>query len=222
MNNGNMTGYNSQNIAALRDVIDRTAQSVAEKVVTRLHDEIIRPISEAWHAPEAVDFFTKFAETVKGTGQNIRDIFDSFRKAVEQAGSIWAENTGGEAPTLGAISDVNLELPVREIQVKDSAGNVGIDEAAANKIANNLTNVEEEIKSDMEAVANELDASTAFLGHGQAEAVAECFIKINLEIHLIFKFLTEGDLSLQAQIISAAKKYGDVSVGVATGFKQSE
>ena len=222
MNNGNMTGYNSQNIAALRDVIDRTAQSVAEKVVTRLHDEIIRPISEAWHAPEAVDFFTKFAETVKGTGQNIRDIFDSFRKAVEQAGSIWAENTGGEAPTLGAISDVNLELPVREIQVKDSAGNVGIDEDAANKIANNLTNVEEEIKSDMEAVANELDASTAFLGHGQAEAVAECFIKINLEIHLIFKFLTEGDLSLQAQIISAAKKYGDVSVGIATGFKQSE
>lgn len=222
MNNGNMTGYNSQNIAALRDVIDRTAQSVAEKVVTRLHDEIIRPISEVWHAPEAVDFFTKFAETVKGTGQNIRDIFDSFRKAVEQAGSIWAENTGGEAPTLGAISDVNLELPVREIQVKDSAGNVGIDEAAANKIANNLTNVEEEIKSDMEAVANELDASTAFLGHGQAEAVAECFIKINLEIHLIFKFLTEGDLSLQAQIISAAKKYGDVSVGIATGFKQSE
>lgn len=222
MNNGNMTGYNSQNIAALRDVIDRTAQSVAEKVVTRLHDEIIRPISEVWHAPEAVDFFTKFAETVKGTGQNIRDIFDSFRKAVEQAGSIWAENTGGEAPTLGAISDVNLELPVREIQVKDSAGNVGIDEDAANKIANNLTNVEEEIKSDMEAVANELDASTAFLGHGQAEAVAECFIKINLEIHLIFKFLTEGDLSLQAQIISAAKKYGDVSVGIATGFKQSE
>lgn len=222
MNNGNMTGYNSQNIAALRDVIDRTAQSVAEKVVTRLHDEIIRPISEVWHAPEAVDFFTKFAETVKGTGQNIRDIFDSFRKAVEQAGSIWAENTGGEAPTLGAISDVNLELPVREIQVKDSAGNVGIDEDAANKIANNLTNVEEEIKSDMEAVANELDASTAFLGHGQAEAVKECFIKINLEIHLIFKFLTEGDLSLQAQIISAAKKYGDVSVGVATGFKQSE
>lgn len=222
MNNGNMTGYNSQNIAALRDVIDRTAQSVAEKVVTRLHDEIIRPIANAWYAPEAIEFFTKFAETVKNTGVNIREIFDSFRQAVEKAGSIWAENTGGEAPVLGSISDVNLNLSVSEIQAKDSAGNVYIDEAAANNVANNLANVEEEIKSDMQAVASDLDASTAFLGQGQSEAVAECFVKINLEIHLIFKFLTEGDLSLQAQITSAVNKYKEVSVGIKTGFQQSE
>lgn len=215
-----VTGYNCEQVNALRDVINATAQRAGEGIVERLHSEIIVPMSTVWYAPEAVNFFEGFAETVKSSGQYITSAFDSFRGAVQSAGANWAENTGGQAPTLAAIDSIELNLNVSDIQ-SENAGNVTIEENQATVIASNLNQVEAGIKSDLEGLARNLNAETAFIGHGQSDALQECFVRISGEIHKIFKYLTEGDSSLQKQINNAVKKYQDVSSGIANAFNNS-
>lgn len=217
---GSTSGYNCEQINALRDVINSTASQAGQGIVDRLHSDIIVPMSSVWYAPEAVDFFEGFASTVKASGENITAAFDAFRGAVQSAGENWAENTGGEAPSLSSIDNVELDLNVSDIQ-PDNGGNVTIDESQATTIANNLAEVEEGIKSDLESLAANLSAETAFIGHGQADAVEACFVKVSGEITKIFKYLTEGDESLQGQINKAVEKYSDVSTGISDAFNIS-
>lgn len=217
---GETTGYNCQQINDLRDVINNTAQQAGQGIVERLHNDIIVPMSSVWYAPEAVEFFEGFASTVKASGENITAAFDAFRGAVESAGTNWAENTGGEAPSLPTIDTVELNLNVSEIQ-PDNGGNVVLDEGQATTIANRLTEVEEGIKSDLESLAGNLNAESAFIGHGQAEALQQCFVNVSGEIHKIFKYLTDGDESLQGQINKAVQKYQDVSSGISDAFNNS-
>jgi len=215
--NGSVTGYNCQRINELRDVINNTAQQAGENIVEKLHSGIIAPMSSVWYAPEAVQFFEGFKETVTASGENITAAFDAFRGAVESAGINWAENTGGEAPALPAIDSVVLDLNVSDIQ-NDNAGNVTIDQDQASKIANGLNEVEEGIKSELEGLAGNLNAETAFIGGNQASKLQECFVMVSGEIHKIFKYLTDGDSSLQGQINAAAKKYNEVSEGISSAF----
>ena len=72
----NAIGYNAANIEALRDTINTTCQKAGEGIVERLHNDIILPMSEAWYAPEAIDFFQGFADTVKLSGEAIKESFD--------------------------------------------------------------------------------------------------------------------------------------------------
>lgn len=217
---GTTAGYNCQRVNELRDVINNTAQQAGQNIVERLHTDIIVPMASAWYAPEAVEFFGGFAETVKASGENITRAFDSFRDAVEKAGINWAENTKGEMPSLPAIDAVDLNLNVTDIQ-PDNAGNVTIDEGQASNIANRLGEVEEGIKADLETLANNLSAETAFIGHGQAESLHSCFITVSGEIHKIFKYLTEGESSLQGQIKKAVEKYQSVSEGISSAFENA-
>ena len=215
--NANLTGYNCERVQELRDVINNTAQQSGQGIVERLNSDIIVPMSTAWYAPEAVTFFEGFASTVKATGQNITAAFDAFRAAVEAAGRSWAENTGGDMPRLPAIDSVELNLNVSSIQT-NNAGNVVIDQNQANAVANRLQEVEEGIKSDLRNLASNLNAETAFIGQGQAEALDNCFTTIVGAIHNVFKYLTEGEDSLQNQIKNAVKKYQDVSSGISNAF----
>lgn len=214
---GEMSGYNCEQVNALRDVINNTAQQAGQGIVDRLHSDIIVPMSTVWYAPEAVTFFEGLSETVKSSGTNITQAFDAFRAAVEAAGRNWAENTGGEVPTLPKIDNVELNLNVSDIQSQNS-GNVVIDEGQATTIASRLGQVEEGIKADLEALANNLNAESAFIGHGQADSLQQCFVSISGEIHRIFKYLTEGDESLQGQINKAVQKYQEVSGGISSAF----
>lgn len=220
MNLEGISGYNCQKINELRDVINSRAQQAGNGIVERMHNEIIVPMSTVWYAPEAVEFFGGLAETVRACGQGITQAFDAFRDAVQQAGTNWAENTGGEVPMLTSIDAVELNLNVSDIQ-PDNNGNVTIDEAQANTIAANLTEVEASIKSDLEAFAANLNAETAFIGHGQGSALQECFTRISGEIHKIFKYLTEGEDSLQSQIRKAVEKYQTVSTSISDAFNNS-
>jgi len=226
--NSSVTGYNCEQVNALRDVINNTAQEAGKGIVDRLHNEIITPMSTAWYAPEAQEFFEGFAETVKESGTNIQEAFDSFRDAVEKAGASWAENTGGEQPSLPTIDDVDLTLSVSEIQASNN-GDVTINSDEANAVANSLSQVEEEIKSDLESLAAKLDAASAFIGGGQASALQECFVTVSGEIHKIFKYLTEGeatdnghDGSLKGQITYAVQKYTDVSENISNSFNSTQ
>lgn len=217
---GEISGYNCEQVNALRDVINSTAEQAGNGIVERLHSDIVVPMSSVWYAPEAVDFFEGFATTVKASGENITKAFDAFRGAVESAGKNWAENTGGEAPSLPAIDTVELDLNVSDIQ-PENGGNVTIDEGQASTIAGNLTEVEEGIKSDLESLAEGLNAETAFIGHGQADALQTCFVQVSGEIHKIFKYLTDGEDSLQGQINKAVQKYSDVSTGISGAFSNT-
>lgn len=214
---GDTSGYNCEQVNALRDVINETAQKSGESIVETLHTDIVVPMSSTWYAPEAVEFFEGFAETVKASGESITAAFDSFRDAVQKAGANWAENTKGEVPSLAAIDTVELTLNVSDIQ-PDNAGNVTIDEASASSIASSLGEVEATIKSKLEGLAGTLDAETAFIGHGQADALQKCFVTVSGEIYKIFKYLTEGDNSLQSQINKTVTKYQDVSTGISDAF----
>ena len=220
-NSGEVSGYNCAQVESLREIINSTAQQSGSEITQILHDGIVTPMSSVWYAPEAVEFFNGFAEVVKTCGTNITEAFDAFRQNVQKAGANWAENTGGQAPTLAAIDQVELTLTVSEIQ-PDNAGNVTIDEGQANTIAGNLSQVEQDIKAKLEGLAGNLDAATAFIGHGQGEAVQNCFVKISGEIHRIFRFLTEGDESLQSRIKAAAEKYATVSSELANNFDAKE
>lgn len=217
MNYGEISGYNCENINALRDVINSTASRAGAGIVERLHSDIIVPMSSVWYAPEAIEFFEGFAATVKASGENITAAFDAFRNAIESAGKNWAENTGGEMPSLPAIDAVELELNVSEIQ-PENGGNVTIDEGQATAIAGSLAEVEAGIKTDLENLAEGLNAETAFIGHGQADALQICFIQLSGELHKIFRYLTEGENSLQGQINKAVQKYVDVSLSISNAF----
>ncbi len=217
---GEVSGYNCAQVNALRDVINNTAQQSSQNIVERLHNEIIVPMSTVWYAPEAVEFFNGFANTVKATGEAITKAFDNYRAAVEDAGQYWAENTHGEAPSLPAIDNVDLTLNVSDIQ-PDNAGNVTIDEGGANQIAGRLAEVEDGIKSDLENLANNLDAESAFIGHGQSDALRECFVTVSGELHKIFKYLTDGEESLQGQINKAVQKYQEMSSDVSSAFNNT-
>ncbi len=215
---GEVSGYNCEQINGLRDIINTTAQEAGEGIVDRLHSDIVTPMSSVWYTPEAVSFFEAFAATVKASGENIRKAFDTFRVAVEDSGKNWADNTGGEAPSLPELDSVELDLDVSEILPKTDNGDVVIDEGEATKIANSLPEVEASIKDDLEQLAQDLNADTAFIGHGQANAIQTCFTTVSGEVYRIFKYLTDGDDSLQSQINKAVEKHADVSTSIADAY----
>lgn len=216
-NSGDVTGYNCQAVNELRTVINDIAQKSSTNIVERLHSDIIVPMSTVWYAPEAKTFFEGLASTVQASGEGITNAFDTFRAAVQTAGENWADNTGGERPSLPSIDKVDLTLNVTDIQ-ESNGGSVTIDGNQATAIASRLSEVEEGIKSDLQNLAGQLNAESAFIGHGQADALQQCFVTVSGEIHKIFKYLTEGEDSLQGQINKAVQKYQDVSGDIAGAF----
>lgn len=218
MNGGEVSGYNKGKIEALAEKINSTAQQAGEGIKEELENGIITPMSDKWYAPEAVEFFESFKSTVAQSGAVITEVFDTFRQAVQDAGTNWAENTKGEAPTLSPVNTVEIELNISAIQAINGAGDVSLDESGATSVAGTLGEIEQNIKTRLENLAQGLADGTEFLGHGQAEKVSECFVKVSGEVHKIFKFLTEGDSSLQSCLNKFVTKYQQVSEGVSNSF----
>lgn len=215
------TGYNCARVEELRTFINSTARQAGNGIVGIMYEKIIVPMSSEWYAPEAVEFFEGLAQTVRASGESITSAYDAFRDAVQQAGTSWAENTGGEVPVLASIDAVELNLDVSPIREKNALGDVIINGDRATAIANTLGEVQESINQKLRTLASELDAEAAFLGNGQSGAVQACFERVSAEISKIFKYLTDGDESLYGQINKAVKKYGDVSSSISEGFNNS-
>ena len=216
------TGYNKERVEDLRGAINTTAQNAAEGIVEKLGSGIITPISNAWYAPEAVTFFENFAEVVAKSGTNIHTVFEEFKKYVEEAGKNWAENTGGEIPVLPAIDDITLTLDVSSVKEKAANGDVGVFSNEAMTVVNSLNAVQEDIKDQLESLAAQLSADTAFIGGSQAESIQNCFVAVSGEVHKIFNYLTEGEDSLRGALTKSVEKYGDVSEGISTAFGTSQ
>lgn len=217
---GEVSGYNCSQIEGLRGVIDDVACNSASRIVEILHSEIVVPMSNCWYAPEAIEFFEGFKAAVAASGEAIRAAFDGYRRSVQLAGENWAENTKGQAPVLAELSPIKLDLNISDISAENN-GNVTLDEGQARSIAASLGEVEQDIKTELERLAGQLNAETAFIGHGQATALQDCFVRVSGALHLIFKFLTD-DGGLATQINAAAQKYADVSTNISSGFSDAD
>lgn len=224
----NVIGYNLSEMESVRDAINNAAKKSSQKIIERLEDEIITPISKAWYAPEAVEFFKGFAQTVSGAGGKITEAFNSFKDAVAAAANYWAESTGSRKRiNLPPIDSVELNLSVDKIQEEDANQDVKIYSDKAQQVANNLENVEQEIKNDLAAISSNLrESEKAFIGNGQSDAITKCFESVNEQVSLVFGFLTGKNgnattTSLQFQINKAVNKYGDISSTVSSEFKKN-
>lgn len=211
------TGYNPQEVEALGGQIKNAASKVSTGIVEKIKSGIVSPISEAWFSPEGVEFFEQFAQTVKSTGTEIEKAFNDFMKSVESAGNNWAQNVKGPTVALGEVGTIDMTLDVSSMK-PDNGGQVGIMEAAATSVAGMVPGVKSDIESTLAQIAGSLEASSAFLGRGQASAVQSCFRVVNNAVAKIFNFLTDGDNSLQGQINKAVSKYGDIGTETASAF----
>ena len=216
-----VSGYNKDRIEALRDVINTTAQAVATDVVEELHSGIIVPMSEAWYAEEAQHYFETFAERVKETGERIKQTFDEVRLRIQKTGEAWASITQGEAPVLAELEQVDMVLSTSEIKNVDSVGNRALNEAKVQVVIGSLDKVEQNIRTRLARLAQNLDASTSFLGHGQGVAVSEYFGRVVDAVHGLFSYLLVGDNALSGELAKYKAKYADSAESVASSYSSS-
>ena len=216
-----ISGYNKERIETLRDVINATAQSVAADVVDELHSGIIVPMSEAWYAEEAQHYFETFAQRVKETGERIKQTFDEFRVRIQKTGEAWASVAQGEAPVLAELEQVDMVLSTSEIKNVDSVGNRALNEAKVQVVIGSLDKVEQNIKTRLARLAQNLDASTSFLGHGQGVAISEYFGRVVDAVHGLFSYLLVGDNALSGELAKYKAKYADSAESVASSYSSS-
>ena len=217
------SGFNAGKVVALRKDINKAAKSVGEHIVDEIENGVIIPMSSAWYAEEAQKYFEKFAEAVARVGEAVTQLFDGFRGNVQTTGQEWSTATGStEEIVLPAIDKVELVLKTTAIKAKDGAGNRYLDENKVIQIAGQLETVESKIQTELKNIANQLDASTSFLGHNQGEAIKNCFEKVAEEVHNIFTRFLVGDDSLFDALHKFKNKYAESATNVATSFNNAQ
>lgn len=219
---GEVSGYNKGRVEELRAVINDTAKSTSSVIVDELTNYIVTPMSTAWYAEEAQEYFQTFKEVVAKTGETITDVFDKFRDNIEKTGAAWAEATKGEAPTLEKIEDVQVDLSVDAIQATNEAGDRSLDEAAVDKVKESIPDCKEAIKNGLSGLAQNLDASTAFLGHNQGTEIQACFVKVAEAVEKIFDFVLAGEDGLEGALAAYKEKYAGSATNVASSFQNAE
>lgn len=207
-----ISGYNKQEIQdKLKVALNELLAEIGKIVTTDLKAGLVDPISEKWYAKEAQDYFNDVvAPHVYNSGIAIRGLLQDFSDAIERSGKRWAERTGNDAPVLGDINGIgqSFKLDVSAIRKITDDGAAVLYEKDVNDIAAGLTKVEEQINDEIKALGNKMDASTSFLGHGQAEAIKGCLDKIIAEIHKMFQsFLSGGETSIAFQLQKFKEKY---------------
>ena len=220
--NQDWRGFNNTNVVALREIINTTAQSCGTTIVEDLKNGIVTPISTAWYAPEAVEYFEAFKTAVAECGQSITDVFENFKNNVKSAGEYWGENTKStDSVDMAAIDLVELALDVSAIQQKDPSGNIYLDMAQTNTVIGKLSEVKKDIETHLGALAETMKSEDAFIGGGQAASIDSCFVEVTKSVHKIFDFLTEGEESLSSQLTSFVNKYSEMAEKVTTGFNST-
>ena len=222
---GEKVGYNAQQVAELRTAINEACKESVSKVSEELTSWIVKPMSTAWYAEEAQTYFEGFKEQVKSSCTTIQQVFDGFRANILQTATDWANATGaGDAgiPELTAIDTPEIEFSVEAIENMDGSGNRFLDEDAVQAVIGDIPSCEEAISSDLQAIAQKLDASASFLGGGQAAAMQDCFVKVAEAVHQIFQFILTGDKSLNTALTDFKTKYTGSAANVATSYKNAD
>jgi len=222
MSKGEISGYNKSKVEDLRDSINDAAQSVSEIVIDELKNGVIIPISSAWYAEEAQQYFEEFRESVAACGVTVHDSFDKLRIQIEKTGKEWAIATNGEEPTLAELDEVILDLDVSNILHTNTIGDRMLDEGKVHRVIASLPNIEQSIKMRIHALSYKIQAESAFLGHGQSAAIQNCFNNVSSVIHKVFEFLLIGDDSLQSALYKFMNKYRTSAEIAASNYNKTE
>ena len=191
--------------------------------------------------PEEYEFdkTNNLKEVVRKTSDDIYGYFIQFKKSIEVAYTVWYNNTGGNnreihveenhyaystggsAITLDTFDKEELDLNVSSIKAADG-DNVFLKPEGVREVAGSLTDVENQIKSKMTEQKNELNADTAFLGGGQAEAIETCFGRLLEKVSEIFKWLTTGqDGNLATTFEEVTQKYEKIAETIASSYNNA-
>ncbi|MBQ6405025.1 MAG: hypothetical protein IJJ63_03110 [Bacilli bacterium] len=216
------SGYNKKQIDGLDTVINTAMKEVGDAIVNKLEEDLVKKVGEKWYAQEAKDYFKDVHDDIAKSGETIQGIFSKFRDALQQSGESWANTTKNAAPSIGAIKNLSLNLNTSSIKILRDDGAAVLYEKDVNTIADGLDNVEKDLKTVILKYKEELDASTAFIGHGQSEAINDCFNRILEEVHKLFQKLLVGDGSVKVALKGFKEKYKAKATSEAESFKNAK
>ena len=217
------TGFNPNQIEQLSRTVNTISNEVGNSIRIKLESGIVTPISQAWFTQEGVDYFNSFRDAVRNSENIIQEIFNAFNQGLRKAGENWADQVRSrQRVSVQNVGRPNLNINVSAVR-PDRGGDIGIDENAANAVANQVAGIRADIQAELKSQAQRLEANAAFMGHGQADAVRNCFTQINEEVARIFRILDEdGDgQSLRSAIKAAVTKYGQIGANTSSFFNAS-
>lgn len=193
-------GYNKGAVEEIRTQTNTMAQETGNIIIDAIKNNIINFVAERWYSEVAVTYFEEFKNVLKSKEDGITAIFQSFNAKMKRAGDEWAQTTQGEAPDMPPIETITLDLDVSNISNVDANQSRWIEEGLQTSILQPIEDARAEVKSYIENKAYEVDASLAFLGGGQAEAVNTAADQLDEAVNDILNFLVEGDESLVGAI----------------------
>ena len=209
-------GYNKDKVEKIATTINDAFKAVADAIETKLDERLVIPMSTAWYAPEAQDEFKEIDKAVSQMATSMKEAYEGYRSWVQQMGETWAENTGGKKPSLAAVKNRDINLSDGKIK-KDNGGNVTLDEQKAITVAADMPVVRQELFNMIKTEHGKLNAASAFIGHGQADAANTCFVKVADALNKLFALLN----TLGERLKKYAKKYKEVGESIAEGFNSA-
>ena len=216
------SGYNKDKINALGDALNSAMEHIGTAIKEEIETELINKIGEKWYSKEAQDYFKVVKKEIGSSAEVIRGIFSQFRDSLQERGETWARATGNASPSIGSIKELVIDVSISPIKELREDGAAVLYEKDVNTIADNLDNVEKDLKAKIQKYKEELDASTAFIGHGQAQAISDCFDRILGEIHSMFQYLLVGDMSVKAALKAFKEKYKNKAENEREGFNNTQ
>ena len=166
-------GYNTEEVEAIGEGINKYANQTGEVIVTAIKTNIVDKVAEEWVSEAAVEYFDQFKDELKQKEASITEVFQNFSDQIGKAGQNWADQTKGTAPTMPAVDTVTLDLDVSSMKATDGNGDRYMYEDIEEKVKGYVENARTEILSAFANMESEINAETAFFGGGQSEAVQE-------------------------------------------------
>jgi hypothetical protein len=147
---------------------------------------------------------------------SMKEAYVGYRSWVQQMGDTWADNTGGDHPDLPNVKSQTIDISNSKIK-GDNGGNVTLDEQKAVAVADDMPALRAELLTMVKTEHAKLNAASAFIGHGQADAANKCFVKVADAIDKLFKLLN----TLGTRLRDYAKKYKEIGESITSGFNSA-
>lgn len=215
-------GYNTEQVEAIGDGINKYASQTGELIVTSIKNNIVDKVAEDWVSEAAVEYFENFKQKLKGHEERITDVFRAFSKSVGQGGENWSTTTKGTAPTMPEVENVTLDLDISSIRATDGNGDRYMYENIEENVNSYVENSRTEILSGFSNMESEINGDAAFFGAGQSEALQEAARSLGDEVNNILDEIISGDdESLISRIQYFKTQYSETATQNTTLFENS-
>ena len=215
-------GYNTEEVEAIGEGINKYANHTGEVIVTAIKTNIVDKVAEEWVSEAAVEYFDQFKDELKQKEASITEVFQNFSDQIGKAGQNWADQTKGTAPTMPAVDTVTLDLDVSSMKATDGNGDRYMYEDIEEKVKGYVENARTEILSAFANMESEINAETAFFGGGQSEAVQEAASSLGDQVNTMLDEVISSDSgSLITAIQNYKSEYSDTATSNASSFEDS-